>query len=80
MEKTIWWLFSSKITNFYRVTKLVPEPLRSWVQLVHCLFAVHNGGHTSAGIEPRTAFDDHYSHVKSIVPKENLLEFGLKFE
>ncbi|KAJ4288972.1 hypothetical protein N0V90_011314 [Kalmusia sp. IMI 367209] len=80
MEDTIWWLFGSKLAYFCRITQLAPWPLGPFLNLNHWYFQVHNGNHWKGGPETRAAFDRHYAHVRSLVPKENLLEFGPKFE
>lgn len=76
MRASIWNIFRRKLPSFcmrWNVTPFAP-----FLRFVHTIFHVHSGNHYDDEVS-RAAFEKHYAHVRSVVPKQNLLEFGPKF-
>ncbi|KAJ4354351.1 uncharacterized protein N0V89_006086 [Didymosphaeria variabile] len=80
MESTIWWIFGSKLSYFCGATNLAPWPLGDFTRFNHACFKAHSNSQYKNTPEAKAAFDRHYALVRSIVPNDNLLEFGPKFE
>lgn len=77
MRESIWLHFTRPIPVLCRVFNISPHaPL---LRMVHAVFKVHNGN-AYGGPQAREAFEKHYELVRSVVPREKLLEFGPVFE
>lgn len=61
-----WWLFA--FVRYLNISKLAPL-----TRLMHSVFRVHNGN-TYGGPKTQKAYDEHYQTVRSLVPKDRLLE------
>lgn len=80
MEDTIWWLYGSKLARFCLSTGIGPVTLLGFTRLNAAIWKVNNGYHMRNGPKAKTGYERHSALVRSIVPKDNLLEFGPKFE
>jgi hypothetical protein len=61
-----WWLFA--LARYFSITQMAPL-----MRFMHSVFRVHNGN-TYGGSQSKAAYDQHYDTVRSIVPKDRLLE------
>ncbi|KAI4916136.1 hypothetical protein J4E85_010223 [Alternaria conjuncta] len=71
MQDSIWCLDTWRLFTLCRqlnITQLAPL-----MRLVHSIFQVHNGNNYG-GPAARSAFDQHYDTVRSLVPRSQLLE------
>ena len=80
MEDTIWWLSGSNLMRFCLFTGIGPKIMRFFTRLNISIWQIKNGGHMRDCPEARAGYERHNALVRSIVPKNNLLEFGPKFE
>lgn len=80
MRDTIWWVFGSKLAFFCVTVGYIPFWAVDFTRFNHDYFKAHNGSYYEAGPGAAHGFKRHYAIVRSMVPKENLLEFGPKFE
>jgi len=77
MQESIWCLDTWKLFTFCRqlnVTQLAPL-----TRLVHSIFRVHSKN-AYGGPAAKSAFDSHYDNVRSLVPKDRLLELNTDAE
>jgi len=71
MQDSIWCLDTWRLFTLCRqlnITQLAPL-----MRLVHSIFQVHNGNNYG-GPAAKSAFDQHYDTVRSLVPQNQLLE------
>jgi len=71
MQDSIWCLDTWRLFTLCRqlnITQLAPL-----MRLVHSIFQVHNGNNYG-GPAAKSAFDQHYDTVRSLVPQSQLLE------
>lgn len=71
MQESIWCLDTWKLFTLCRtlsITQLAPL-----MRLVHTIFRVHNGNNYGGPVA-RSAYEKHYSTVRSLVPSDRLLE------
>jgi hypothetical protein len=71
MQESIWCLCTWRLFVFARyfgLTQMAPL-----MRLVHSVFRVH-GGNAYGGQRAKEAFDRHYEMVRTLVPRERLLE------
>ncbi|KAE8845444.1 hypothetical protein HRS9139_00011 [Pyrenophora teres f. teres] len=71
MQQSIWCLDAWSLFTFCRrlnITQLAPL-----TQLVHSIFRAHSNN-AYAGPAAKSAFNTHYENVRSLVPKDRLLE------
>jgi hypothetical protein len=71
MQESIWclctWRFFA-IARYFNITAMA-----GLMRLVHSIFRVHNGN-AYGGPKAKEAYERHYEDVRSMVPKERLLE------
>lgn len=73
MQESIWCLDTWSLFKLCRILNITHmAPL---VRFVHTVFRVHNGNNYG-GPSANDAYEKHYSEVRSLVPKEQLLEVG----
>jgi hypothetical protein len=77
MSNTIWKLLQWRAMIL--VAKLRLGYWGRFCQMLHYIFKAHNGGNHEAD-KTKEPFERHYANVRALVPKDNLLEFGPKFE
>ena len=71
MQDSLWCFLTWRLFGACRVLGLTQmAPL---MQLLHAVFAVHNGNHYG-GVHARDAYKTHYDTIRSLVPAERLLE------
>jgi hypothetical protein len=63
-----WWVFA--LARYFNVTQMAPL-----MRLMYSVFRVHNGNHYG-GPQSKAAFERHNDTVRSLVPKERLLEIN----
>jgi hypothetical protein len=61
-----WQLFA--LARYFNITQMAPL-----MRFIHSVFRVHNGN-TYGGAKSKAAYEQHYNTVRSIVPKDRLLE------
>jgi hypothetical protein len=73
MQNSIWQLFTWRLFAICRILGL--SQLAPLMRLLHPIFYKLNGNRYG-GPEAREAYESHYSTIRTIVPKERLLELG----
>ncbi|KAF2818417.1 hypothetical protein CC86DRAFT_375782 [Ophiobolus disseminans] len=71
MQESIWCFCTWRLfalARYFDLTQMAPL-----MRLMHSVFRVHNGN-TYGGPKSEAAFEKHYNTVRSIVPKDRLLE------
>jgi hypothetical protein len=71
MQESIWCLCTWRLfalARYFNATQMAPL-----ARLVHSIFRVHNGN-TYGGPAAKKAYEKHYEDVRSLVPKDRLLE------
>ncbi|KAF1941412.1 hypothetical protein EJ02DRAFT_512462 [Clathrospora elynae] len=77
MQESIWCLDTWRVFTLCRqlgITQLAPL-----MRLVHSVFRVHNGNEYGGPVA-KAAFEKHYDTVRSMVPKDRLLELDTDME
>lgn len=77
MQESIWCLDTWKLFRLCRILNITQ--LAPLMRLVHSVFRVHNGNQYG-GSAARSAYEKHYSFVRSLVSKERLLELDTDVE
>ncbi|KAL5116186.1 hypothetical protein ACEQ8H_005963 [Pleosporales sp. CAS-2024a] len=71
MQQSIWCLCTWDLFNAARI--LHASQMAPLIRLVHSIFKVHNGN-AYGGQQAKEAYEAHYTMVRDLVPKEQLLE------